>query len=111
MKPESSHLLVVDDNRVNRMKLSRSLEQQAHSVAIAENGLQALEMLNGEKKKLPLLVRCPYSRKPNELKPLASSRSCWWVWDIGFTLQSLSARVRRRRRSVLRPAKLGESIG
>jgi CheY-like chemotaxis protein len=45
MKPESSHLLVVDDNRVNRMKLSRSLEQQAHSVAIAENGLQALEML------------------------------------------------------------------
>ncbi|MBI3162631.1 MAG: adenylate/guanylate cyclase domain-containing response regulator, partial [Chloroflexi bacterium] len=31
-------LLVVDDNKVNRMVLSHSLEQQGHVVEIAENG-------------------------------------------------------------------------
>lgn len=42
---DKGRLLVVDDNKVNRLLLSRSLEQQGHSVATAENGLQALEML------------------------------------------------------------------
>ena len=49
---ESAHsgarLLVVDDNKVNRLLLTRSLEQQGHSVASAENGRAALEMLRGE---------------------------------------------------------------
>lgn len=39
------HLLVVDDNKVNRLLLGRGLEQQGHRVAFAENGRQALEML------------------------------------------------------------------
>ena len=39
------HLLVVDDNKVNRLLLTHNLEQQGHSVAVAENGKQALEML------------------------------------------------------------------
>src|SRR6202163_1453960 len=39
------HLLVVDDNKVNRLLLARSLEVQGHSVASAENGRVALEML------------------------------------------------------------------
>jgi len=37
-------LLVVDDNKVNRLLLGRGLEQQGHRVAFAENGRQALEM-------------------------------------------------------------------
>ena len=39
------HLLVVDDNKVNRLLLGRNLEQQGHTIAFAENGRQALEML------------------------------------------------------------------
>jgi adenylate cyclase len=42
---EKGRLLIVDDNKVNRLLLARSLEQQGHSVALAENGRQALEML------------------------------------------------------------------
>jgi adenylate cyclase len=39
-------LLVVDDNKVNRLLLGRGLEQQGHQVAFAENGRQALELLH-----------------------------------------------------------------
>ena len=42
---ESGHILVADDNRMNRMKLSRNLEQQGHTVETAENGADALEMM------------------------------------------------------------------
>jgi adenylate cyclase len=38
-------LLVVDDNKVNRLLLGRGLEQQGHRVAFAENGRQALDMM------------------------------------------------------------------
>jgi CheY-like chemotaxis protein len=38
-------ILVVDDNKVNRLLLGRGLEQQGHSIAFAENGLQALPTL------------------------------------------------------------------
>ena len=40
-----ARLLVVDDNKVNRLLLTRSLELQGHTVASAENGRVALEML------------------------------------------------------------------
>jgi class 3 adenylate cyclase len=43
---EPGHLLVVDDNKVNRLLLARSLEQQGHEVAVAENGKVAMEMLH-----------------------------------------------------------------
>jgi len=52
---ESSRLLVVDDNKVNRLLLTRSLEQQGHKVASAENGRVALEMLGKESFDLLLL--------------------------------------------------------
>jgi adenylate cyclase len=39
------HLLVVDDNKVNRILLLRNLEQQGHTVEAAENGKEALEKL------------------------------------------------------------------
>jgi adenylate cyclase len=48
-------LLVVDDNKVNRLLLVRGLEQQGHSVAYAENGRQALEKLHEEAFDLVLL--------------------------------------------------------
>ena len=41
-------LLVVDDDKVNRLVLGRYLEQQAHTVAYAENGRQALELLRAQ---------------------------------------------------------------
>src|SRR5512143_3723720 len=49
------HILVVDDLRTNRLKLSLGLKQQGHTVAEAENGRQALEMLHAESFDLVLL--------------------------------------------------------
>jgi len=51
----SARLLVVDDNKVNRLLLARSLELQGHRIALAENGRVALEMLRGEPFDLLLL--------------------------------------------------------
>ena len=45
MAQEKGHILVVDDNRINRIKLSRSLEHQGHTVGLAEDGQQALDLL------------------------------------------------------------------
>jgi adenylate cyclase len=50
-----ARLLVVDDNKVNRLLLGRSLELQGHKVASAENGRIALEMLRAEPYDLMLL--------------------------------------------------------
>src|SRR6266536_5194544 len=44
----TARLLVVDDNKVNRLLLARNLELQGHSVALAENSRVALEMLRRE---------------------------------------------------------------
>jgi len=38
-------VLVVDDDRMNRLVLARSLEQDGYTTASAENGERALEML------------------------------------------------------------------
>jgi signal transduction histidine kinase len=48
-------LLVVDDDATNRDVLARRLERQGYSVAKAENGLQALEMMRGSTFDLVLL--------------------------------------------------------
>jgi signal transduction histidine kinase len=48
MAEEQGQILVVDDNRMNRLKLSISLEQQGHAVALAEDGQQALDMLKAQ---------------------------------------------------------------
>jgi adenylate cyclase len=52
---ENGHILVVDDNRLNRLKLARGLEQQGHTVALAENGRQAVEMIQSQAFDLMLL--------------------------------------------------------
>ena len=49
------HVLVVDDNRLNRLKLARGLEQQGYAVNTAENGREALEMLRSTSFELLLL--------------------------------------------------------
>ncbi len=51
----AARLLVADDNKVNRLLLTRSLELQGHRVASAENGRVALEMLRSEPFDLMLL--------------------------------------------------------
>jgi adenylate cyclase len=42
---ERGSILVVDDNEINRDLLSRYLERQGHTVQVAPNGRQALEMI------------------------------------------------------------------
>jgi len=48
-------ILVVDDNRVNSLLLSRGLEQQGHAVVFAEHGREALDLLRREEFDLMLL--------------------------------------------------------
>ncbi|MCU0769444.1 MAG: response regulator [Burkholderiaceae bacterium] len=55
MAERAARLLVVDDNKVNRLLLARTLQLQGHSVALAENGRVALEMLRREPCDLLLL--------------------------------------------------------
>jgi class 3 adenylate cyclase len=52
---EVGELLVVDDNRVNRLLVARTLEQLGHRVAFAENGQQALAALHQRPADLVLL--------------------------------------------------------
>jgi class 3 adenylate cyclase len=52
---EKGELLVVDDNRVNRLLVARTLEQFGHRVAFAENGRLALETLRNHPVDLVLL--------------------------------------------------------
>src|SRR4029078_13687120 len=52
----AGRLLVVDDNRVNRLLLGRGLEEQGHSVQFAEHGREALDLLRGSQFDLMLLA-------------------------------------------------------
>src|SRR5262245_37852960 len=50
-----ARLLIADDNKVNRLLLGRNLELMGHSVATAENGRIALELLRRERFDLVVL--------------------------------------------------------
>lgn len=52
---EGGLVLVVDDNESNRDLLSRRLERQGHAVVVAENGVQALQMMEAYRFDLVLL--------------------------------------------------------
>src|SRR5512142_3411323 len=52
---EPGSILVVDDNKMNRLLLARHLEQQGHRLAFAENGSQALSVLRMQPIDLVLL--------------------------------------------------------
>jgi CheY-like chemotaxis protein len=53
--PESASILVVDDDRVNRVLLVRSLETLGHRVVTAANGREALDRLQVEEPDIVLL--------------------------------------------------------
>lgn len=55
MTCEQGHILVVDDHRTARLKLSLGLKQQGHTVAEAENGQQAMDIMRTESFDLVLL--------------------------------------------------------
>ena len=55
MKTENGSLLIVDDERRNRALLSARLEGQGYTVAVAENGRQALERIMAQDFDLVLL--------------------------------------------------------
>ena len=55
MSKLTGSILVVDDNRMNRLMLARGLEQQGHRVSFAEHGRQALEMMRNQAFDLVLL--------------------------------------------------------
>ncbi|MFP4588119.1 MAG: response regulator [Desulfohalobiaceae bacterium] len=53
-------ILVVDDDKLNRMTVSRMLEKYGQKVTVAEGGPQAMQILSGEKHDLVLMdVRMP----------------------------------------------------
>ena len=53
--PAAGTILIVDDNRVNRLMLARGLEQDGHTVAFAEHGGEALDLLRQQPFDLLLL--------------------------------------------------------
>jgi signal transduction histidine kinase len=55
MTESQGRILVVDDNRVNRLKLSISLQQEGYAVSLAEDGEQALEILKSQPQDAVLL--------------------------------------------------------
>jgi serine phosphatase RsbU (regulator of sigma subunit) len=55
MTAEAGRILVVDDVEMNRDLLARRLQQQGHTVSLAENGRRALEMLRAQEFDLVLL--------------------------------------------------------
>lgn len=48
MTDAKGHLLIVDDNKVNRLLMSRSVELLGHRASVAENGKIAMQMLQNE---------------------------------------------------------------
>ena len=54
-RPEPGHLLIVDDNKVNRILLARGLEGYGHKVEAVENGRLALDKLRSDTFDLVLL--------------------------------------------------------
>ena len=53
--PVPGIILIADDNRVNQLMFGRGLEGEGHTVAFAEHGAEALELLRGQRFDLMLL--------------------------------------------------------
>ena len=53
--PSPGTILIADDNRVNRLLLNRSLEEQGHTIVFAEHGREALDLLRSQGVDLLLL--------------------------------------------------------
>jgi adenylate cyclase len=73
---QTGNLLVVDDNRVNRLLLGRLLEQLGHTVTFAENGREALEALRQRRVDLVLLdIEMPEMDGYQVLEALAADQN------------------------------------
>ncbi len=55
MPQNQAHILVVDDHKPNRLKLSFAVKKLGHTADVAEDGRQALEMLRSQPFDLGLL--------------------------------------------------------
>jgi PleD family two-component response regulator len=55
MSNQPGHLLVVDDHKPNRIKISFAVKKLGHTASLAEDGRQALEMLRAQPFDLVLL--------------------------------------------------------
>ncbi len=55
LAPPAGTILIADDNRVNRLLLARGLEHEGHTVAFAEHGREALDLLRQQPFDLVLL--------------------------------------------------------
>ena len=83
---QKADLMVVDDNRVNRLLLGRTLEQLGHRVAFAENGRQALDLLRGRPVDLVLLdIEMPEMNGYETLEALRADAS---LRDIPVVMMS-----------------------
>src|SRR5215510_9475166 len=73
-------LLVVDDNRVNRLLLGRLLEQLGHTVTFAENGREALDALRQRRVDLVLLdIEMPEMDGYQTLEALAADQNLRYI--------------------------------
>lgn len=54
--PSSKIILVVDDSKLNRLILSRIIKQDGYSVVEAANGQEALDIINGSKYEVSLVL-------------------------------------------------------
>ncbi|WP_299616013.1 adenylate/guanylate cyclase domain-containing response regulator [uncultured Tateyamaria sp.] len=55
MNDTPGHVLIVDDNKVNRLLLTRNVEMLGHRVSVAENGRIAMDMLASDRFDILLL--------------------------------------------------------
>jgi sigma-B regulation protein RsbU (phosphoserine phosphatase) len=74
------HLLIVDDNEMNRDMLSRRLLRQGHSVKMAINGREALELMRAENFDLVLLdIMMPEMNGYETLEQLKADSSLSYI--------------------------------
>ena len=85
MAESGARLLVSDDNKVNRLLLSRSLEMLGHRTAMAANGRIALEMLRRESFDLLLLDGNgqPQHTHSGACQALARAKTAMFTTGIG----------------------------
>jgi len=70
-------ILVVDDDRINRMILSRELEREGHTVATVDDGRRALEALRHEPFDIVLLdVLMPELDGTRRSRRSSATRGC-----------------------------------
>ena len=101
MKTESTSLLVVDDDEMNRDMLSRRLRRRGYAVALAEDGRRALELVSSQPFDLVLLdVMMPGLDGFQVLEELRRTRS---VADLPVIM----ATARDRSEDVVRALELG----